>query len=196
MGIRTRPTSNDTRTPSTTPTHAHTLAHQQHHTHTHTHTHKHWQRPWRFFSTTTSSRRSRFDDSFFGGAFVDATPRTNRCGKVCRPAASRWPKLDLVEKEDGYVLKADVPGIPKDKLKVEVKEGVLTMSSETDEAKEAKTEDGEVIRRERRVSSFTRSVQLPADIDEAKIEASSSDGVLTLSLPKAPQSVPKQIDIN
>merc|ERR1712224_778154 len=181
-------------TPSTTPTHAHTLAHQQHHTHAHTQAQA---ATWRFFSTTTSSRPSRSSTTpSSGGAFVDAIPRTNRCGKVCRPAASRWPKLDLVEKEDGYVLKADVPGIPKDKLKVEVKEGVLTLSSETDETKEAKAEDGEVIRRERRVSSFTRSVQLPADIDEAKIEASSSDGVLTLSLLKAPQSVPKQIDIN
>merc|ERR1712213_211692 len=184
MGIRTRPTSNDTRTPSTTPTHAHT------------HTQAQAATMALLLNNDVFAPLALFDDSFFGGALVDATPRTNRCGKVCRPAASRWPKLDLVEKEDGYVLKADVPGIPKDKLKVKVKEGVLTLSSETDETKEAKADDGEVIRRERRVSSFTRSVQLPADIDEAKIEASSSDGVLTLSLPKAPQSVPKQIDIN
>merc|ERR1711963_725616 len=174
MGIRTRPTSNDTRTPSTTPTHAHT----------HTHAQAQAATMALLLNNDVFAPLALFDDSFFGGAFVDATPRTNRCGKVCRPAASRWPKLDLVEKEDGYV------------LKVEVKEGVLTMSSETDETKEAKADDGEVIRRERRVSSFTRSVQLPADIDEAKIEASSSDGVLTLSLPKAPQSMPKQIDIN
>merc|ERR1711963_924198 len=124
MGIRTRPTSNDTRTPSTT------------HTHTHTHTHAQAQAATMalLLNNDVFAPLALFDDSFFGGAFVDATPRTNRCGKV--------------------------------------------------------------IRRERRVSSFTRSVQLPADIDEAKIEASSSDGVLTLSLPKAPQSMPKQIDIN
>merc|ERR1711963_70114 len=163
MGIRTRPTSNDTRTPSTTPTHAHT----------HTHAQAQAATMALLLNNDVFAPLALFDDSFFGGAFVDATPRTNRCGKVCRPAASRWPKLDLVEKEDG-----------------------LTLSSETDETKEAKADDGEVIRRERRVLSFTRSVQLPADIDEAKIEASSSDGVLTLSLPKAPQSVPKQIDIN
>merc|ERR1711963_235314 len=138
MGIHTRPTSNDTRTRSTT------------HTHTHTHTQAQAATMALLLNNDVFAPLALFDDSFFGGAFVDATPRTNRCGKVCRPAASRWPKLDVVE----------------------------------------------VIRRERRVSSFTRSVQLPADIDEAKIEASSSDGVLTLSLPKAPQSVPKQIDIN
>merc|ERR1712213_146894 len=109
MGIRTRPTSNDTRTPSTTPTHAHT------------HTQAQAATMALLLNNDVFAPLALFDDSFFGGAFVDATPRTNRCGKVCRPAASRWPKLDLVEKEDGYVLKADV---------------------------------GEVIRRERRVSSF------------------------------------------
>lgn len=106
---------------------------------------------------------------------------------------SSWPKVDIVEKENEYVVKADVPGIAKDKLKLEIQKDALVLNAEVEESKEEK--EGNTIRRERQYHSFHRTIHLPSDVDHQAITANSEDGVLTVTLPKAAESLPKAIEI-
>merc|ERR1711879_1135895 len=106
---------------------------------------------------------------------------------------SSWPKVDVVEKENEYVVKADVPGIAKDKLKLEIQKDALVLNAEVEESKEEK--EGNTIRRERQYHSFHRTIHLPSDVDHQAITANSEDGVLTVTLPKAAESLPKAIEI-
>ena len=114
--------------------------------------------------------------------------------KCCtRRPFPQWPRIDLVENENEFVVKANVPGIAKEDLKVQVEENSLVLKYDKEE-KEEHTEDN-VIKSERRHTSFKRVVEIPSAFDADKISATSADGVLTVSLPKTAESVPKTIDI-
>jgi len=134
-----------------------------------------------------------FFDHIFADLHSDAS--LIPCKKVCRPSANRmsWPKVDVTEEEDKFVVHADVPGVPKDQLKVEVKDNGITLSFDQEEKKEET--QGKTIRKERYYSAFTRTLPIPKGVDKEGISAAYSDGVLKLALPKAPQSVPKSISI-
>merc|ERR1711991_94782 len=123
-----------------------------------------------------------FDDGFFAFphelAFFE--PPCGAAKQVCK-RQRQWPRMDIVEHDKEYLVTADTPGVPKDQLKVD-----------HDETKEEKAEDGKVIRRERSHRSFRRTIGLPAGvIDRDGIAAKVEDGVLRLTIPKAPESVPK-----
>merc|ERR1739849_29720 len=83
--------------------------------------------------------------------------------------------------------------LPKDKLKVEIKDNGITLSFDQEEKKEETTQQGKTIRKERYYSAFTRTLPIPKGVDKENISAAYTDGVLTLALPKAPESVPKSI---
>ena len=95
--------------------------------------------------------------------------------------------MDLVRKEDRLVLRADIPGIRPEDVRIEVEDDVLTVSGEHEEEKEEKKE--QYMRRERRVGSFSRSMVLPKGVKADDIEASCRNGVLevTIPVPKAEQ---------
>lgn len=95
------------------------------------------------------------------------------------------PSVDLVKKDDGLVLRADLPGIKPDEVKIEVEDDVLTVSGEHREETEEKKEH--YMRRERRFGSFSRSMVLPKGVKAEDIDATCKDGVLevTVPLPKA-----------
>lgn len=97
------------------------------------------------------------------------------------------PSVDLIRKEDQLVLRADLPGIKPDEVKIEIEDDVLTVSGEHREEKEEKRE--QYMRRERRYGSFSRSMVLPKGVKAEDIHASSKDGVLevTVPIPKAEQ---------
>lgn len=99
------------------------------------------------------------------------------------------PSVDLVKKDDHLVLRADLPGIKPDEVKIEVEDDVLTVSGEHREEKEEKKED--YLRRERRYGSFARSMILPKGVSADDIEASCEDGVLEVTIP-APKGEEKQ----
>ncbi|MEW5723497.1 MAG: Hsp20/alpha crystallin family protein [Thermodesulfobacteriota bacterium] len=103
------------------------------------------------------------------------------------------PKVDVVEGETEYKITAEVPGYAREDLKVEVDNGVLRLSAEKKEEKEEKKENYHL--RERRYGSFARSFNLPENVDGGKIEAKVKDGVLTVIVPKAEPSRPKQIEV-
>ena len=92
-------------------------------------------------------------------------------------------KVDVKDEGDRYTLEADMPGISKDNLKVEVANGTLTISADYDEKKEEKGEDDKYVYRERRCGSMRRSFNVDG-IREDDITAEFKDGVLKLTLPK------------
>ena len=92
-------------------------------------------------------------------------------------------KVDVKDEGDRYTLEADMPGVSKDNLKVEVANGTLTISADYDEKKEEKGEDDKYVYRERRCGSMSRAFNVEG-IREDGITARFQDGVLTLELPK------------
>lgn len=101
--------------------------------------------------------------------------------------------LDVSENEGEYVVKASLPGIPEEELNVTLNNGVLSISGEF-KAEEEK-QDTRYHLRERRFGSFSRSISLPANVDEEAISASFEHGVLTVQLPKAEEAKPKRIAV-
>ena len=96
------------------------------------------------------------------------------------------PAVDVVEKDDAYELKADLPGMDEKDIEVRLSDGYLTITGEKHEEKEEKSKDYFV--RERHFGSFERSFALPQGVDAEKIEAGFGKGVLTVKLPKTPQA--------
>ena len=101
--------------------------------------------------------------------------------------------LDVAEKEDAFIVKASVPGVPAEDVEVTLTDNVLTIKGEMRADKEINEENYHL--RERRFGSFVRSVTLPTAIDADKIEAVNENGVLTLTLPKAEAVKPKKIEV-
>jgi HSP20 family protein len=109
-------------------------------------------------------------------------------------SAAEWsPAVDVVELPDEYLIKAELPGVPKDQMKIDLKNGVLTVSGER---KEEKEEKGKRFHRvERSYGSFLRSFTLPSEVDEQRISADHKEGVLSIHLPKSATAKPRAVDI-
>ena len=125
---------------------------------------------------------NRLFDTFFGPANGGGT------------AARRWvPAMDLVETEDALVLTADLPGLERDDVSIEVKDNVLTIagrreSEHTDSA-------GGYHRVERAFGSFSRSLALPDGVEAEKVAAEFDKGVLKVTIPKPAERKPHRVEI-
>ncbi|HZD54950.1 MAG TPA: Hsp20/alpha crystallin family protein [Candidatus Aquicultoraceae bacterium] len=109
--------------------------------------------------------------------------------------AGAWmPAVDIYETKDAVCLRAELPGLDKDSVHVEVKEGVLRLHGERKFEKEVDEENYHRI--ERSYGSFSRSFTLPSSVDGEKVSARMKDGVLEVKLPKREQAKPKQIRIS
>ena len=97
---------------------------------------------------------------------------------------------DIRDAGDKVILEAELPGFEKEDIKLDLKDGILTISAEHNENNDQKDEKGNYIRRERRYGSFSRSFDVTG-IDENGITAAYKNGVLELSLPKAVPAVPE-----
>ena len=109
--------------------------------------------------------------------------------------ARRWvPPVDLVEAEDHFVLKVDLPGLTDGDVNIEVQDGSLTISGE----RKAEHEEHERgwYRIERAFGSFNRSLTLPDGVDPDRIQASFSHGVLEVRIPKPEERKPRRIEIS
>ncbi|HEX5983165.1 MAG TPA: Hsp20/alpha crystallin family protein [Solirubrobacterales bacterium] len=128
---------------------------------------------------------NRLFDSFFG----------RREGAVASGYGSRrWiPPMDLVETEDNLVLRADLPGVDRDEIEIEVKDGVLTVSGERKAQHEEKREGFHRV--ERSFGRFSRSLELPKGVEADNIEASYERGVLEVRMPKPAERKPTRIEI-
>ena len=110
-------------------------------------------------------------------------------------SSQRWaPAMDLVEADDHFVLKADLPGLADDDVNIEVQDGTLTISGERKSESE-KREKG-WYRVERSFGRFSRSLTLPEGVDADRIEASFDKGVLEVRIPKPEERKPRRIEIS
>ncbi|HYG55846.1 MAG TPA: Hsp20/alpha crystallin family protein [Burkholderiales bacterium] len=101
------------------------------------------------------------------------------------------PKLDLIDREDLVIVRAQVPGVQKSHLEVEASDTMVTIKGEI---KQEDTREEERYRiAEMRRGAFERSVRLPAEVDSTRAKASFKDGVLEVSLPKVDRSRPHQV---
>ena len=106
----------------------------------------------------------------------------------------RWmPAMDLVETEDHFVLRADLPGLSEEDVNIEVEDRVLTVSGER-KAEHTESKDG-YHRVERAFGSFSRSLTLPEGIDAEAVSASFDRGVLEVRIPKPEERKPRKISI-
>ncbi|MDH5511487.1 MAG: Hsp20/alpha crystallin family protein [Nitrospinota bacterium] len=109
-------------------------------------------------------------------------------------ARERWvPAMDVSQTETEYKVRLEAPGMTKEEIKIELENGVLTISGEKTVKEEQKEE--KCYRVERRYGAFTRSLKF-TDVDPEKVTASYRDGVLELTVTKTEQAKPKKIDIN
>ena len=104
------------------------------------------------------------------------------------------PRVDIYEEEDAIVLKAELPGVEKDDISVDVKDGVLTLKGERSSDSEVKEEN--YSRRERSFCSFERRFNLPKNVYPEKITADYKDGVLKVGIPKPEEVKSKQITVH
>jgi HSP20 family protein len=143
-----------------------------------------WLDPFRDLSTIQERMNQIFEDAL----------ARNR-GREEGLRSGMWtPAVDIYENNDSVVVKAELPGVEKDQISVEVKDGILSLRGERKFEKEVKEESYHRI--ERAYGSFQRSFSLPVSVDQEKVTAKFRDGVLEVKLPKKEQAKPKQIKVN
>lgn len=130
--------------------------------------------------------------------FLDLQTEINRLfsdafGATGSMSGAFVPPLDVYEKDDKVVVKADLPGINRDDIQVTVHDGLLTLRGSRNVQEEVKEEHYSYS--ERVSGSFTRTVQLPAEVDANKITATFKDGVLTVEAPKRPEALPRTVEV-
>ncbi len=124
--------------------------------------------------------------------FARPAARTSN-GKETMIVADWTPSVDISETENEYQIKAEIPDVKKEDVKVTVEDGVLTIQGER---KQEKEEKGKKFHRiERSYGSFVRTFSLPDVIEEEKVKAEFKDGVLNLHLPKSEKAKPKAIEV-
>src|SRR5262249_16304644 len=108
---------------------------------------------------------------------------------------SGWtPALDMYEDKDNVYVRTELPGMKKEDIDVSLHNGSLSISGERKTQEEFK--DAEVYRAERFVGRFQRTLSLPTAVAGDKIKAQYKDGILSITLPKAEEAKPKQIDVS
>lgn len=128
---------------------------------------------------------NRLFDTFFQGRGV---------GAAAANGSRRWvPPMDLVEAGDEFVLRADLPGLDRDELELEVKDNVLTISGERRAEHEDRKEGYHRV--ERSFGRFSRSLDLPEGIDASAVTADFDRGVLEVRIPKPEERQPTKIEI-
>lgn len=125
--------------------------------------------------------------------YTKAIGKPQRTSQEVMTTGDWAPRVDIAETDKAFTIKAEIPEVKKEDVKVTVDNGVLTLRGERKMEKEEK--DKKFHRVERYYGSFTRSFTLPDNIDESKIDAGFKDGMLTLSLPKTEETKPKAIEV-
>src|SRR5262245_21439664 len=136
---------------------------------------------------TLHTTMDRLFDSFFGSPVTD--------GGTQRPTAPTYVlPLNVREVDSGYEIQAPVPGFEPEEVEVTFSDGVLKIRAQHSEA--STRQDGGYLRREVAHGNVQRSIQLPGDVREDGISAHFENGVLTVSLPKAPRPQPRKIEVS
>jgi len=126
---------------------------------------------------------NRMLDTFFRGGVLDD-------GSF----GTFWtPPVDITERDDAYVVEAELPGLTKDDVKITMENNILTIQGEKKLEKEEKK--GSFHRSERAYGSFTRSFTLPSTVKSDQVEAEYKNGILRITLPKVEEAKPKAIEV-
>ncbi|HEY3490440.1 MAG TPA: Hsp20/alpha crystallin family protein [Candidatus Deferrimicrobiaceae bacterium] len=142
-----------------------------------------WWDPMRDLAGIQDKMNQIFEDTF-----------THTRGREEGLTGGMWtPAVDIYETDANVVVKAELPGVQKDQVGVEVKDGVLTLRGERKYEKEVKEENFHRI--ERSYGTFQRAFSLPTSVDQENISAVMKDGVLEVTLPKREAAKPKQINV-
>lgn len=121
-------------------------------------------------------------------------PTLRKNGEKEALAIAEWaPAVDITEDDKEYVVKAELPEVKKEEVKVTVENGILSISGERKFEKEEKGKKYHRI--ERFYGSFVRSFSLPDDADSEKVEAKFSEGILTVHVAKSEAARPKEIEV-
>jgi len=138
-------------------------------------------RPWRPFGALDEMER-----------MMDEMLRTSPFRRVDGEVA--WaPALEVYEKDDQFFIKAEIPGMKKEDIKVTVTEDALSITGER--KSESEVNEEQYYRREMSYGSFSRQLILPSTVDKSKIDAKYENGILELTLPKIPEPKPKQVEV-
>jgi HSP20 family protein len=124
---------------------------------------------------------------------VGATP-ARRAGENDGAFFADWaPAMDVQETDKEYLIKADLPDVKKEDVKVGIDDGILSVEGER---KQEKEEKGKKFHRiERAYGKFVRRMAVPTDVDTTKVAAEFKDGVLNVHLPKTPEAKPRMVDV-
>src|SRR5438128_2859893 len=126
--------------------------------------------------------------------FLGGFPNRMGSGEIHSLAVADWsPEVDISEDDHGYLLKADLPKMKKDDVRVTVEDGILSVSGERKSEKEDLKK--KFHRVERSFGNFRRSFTLPEDADSTKVTAEFCDGVLKVHLPTTPAAKSKAIEV-
>ena len=140
--------------------------------------------PWREMNTLQHRLNHLLADSFFQPSRSEDDL-----------SLGTWhPVVDMYDEDDRIVIKAELPGMEKKDISVDVKDGVLTISGERNYDNEVKEEI--YYRRERAYGKFQRAFSLPTDVDSDKINADFKDGLLKIEVPKPEKQKPKEITVH
>lgn len=140
--------------------------------------------PWNELSTLQNRVNSLFNEPFFRSGREDDE----------LSIGTWYPAVDMFENDDKIVIKAELPGMDKKDISVDVKDRILTLSGERNYDNEVKEEN--YYRRERVSGKFKRAFNLPMDVDADKIKADFKDGVLRVEMPKPEEQKPRRIAIH
>ncbi len=125
----------------------------------------------------------------FGRSLARTEPNTEML-----TMADWMPTADISETDAAYLIKAEVPGVNKENVKVTIQDGLLTIQGERKQEKEEK--DKKFHRVECSYGSFMRSFRVPDDTDESAVKADFKDGMLNVTLPKSAKAKPKAIEVS
>lgn len=143
--------------------------------------------PWKPMRELDDLER-HFED-LFGRSFLPTA-----WGRLPLEQRGWTPAIEVFEKEDRFLVKAELPGMKEEDIDVSAVGDTLTIKGERKAESEVKEEDYYCC--ERSYGSFFRSIALPSHVDAGKIEASYEDGILEVSLPKIPEVKPKKISVS
>jgi HSP20 family protein len=115
---------------------------------------------------------------------------TTRNDEIRAPQRAIRPAVDIYETEQGLTMLADLPGVAKDGLSIDIDQGVLTLRGDV-----GSTGRGDSLHREFALGSYYRRFTLPDELDFDKVTAELKDGVLTLTMPKAEAAKPRRIEV-
>ena len=107
---------------------------------------------------------------------------------------NQYPTVDIYDSDEHIIITAELPGIHKKDIVIDVKDGVLTLKGERSSDNEIKEEN--YYCRERTFGKFERVFRLPSDVDPEKISADYKDGILKIDIPKSEEKKPKQIAVH